>query len=192
MAKFLILMGSPRLNRNTAELLKPFMNELESNGHEVKYITLADKNILQCTGCHRCQMVVDRYGCIQNDDVAGIMDAVIASDYVVFATPIYTWYCTAPMKALLDRHYGLNKFYGRQKGSLWEGKKIAIITTHGYDAKYAAEPFEVGIKRLCEHSLLNYLGMYSVQDEDDMASFQTDEAIKGARAFARRLTKERA
>ena len=29
--------------------------------------------------------------------------------------------------------------------------------------------------------------MYSVRDEDDLASFQTEEAVAGARAFARQL-----
>ena len=185
--KFCILMGSPRVNGNTAELLKPFISLLENNQHEVTYITLQEKNIQPCKGCYACQNVKDKYGCVQDDDVAEIMDEIIKSDCIVLATPIYTWYCTAPMKALLDRHYGLNKFYGKEKGSLWEGKKIAIIATHGYDADYGAEPFETGIKRLCEHSRLNYMGMYSVRDEGDLASFQTKAAIFGAENFALRL-----
>jgi putative NADPH-quinone reductase len=81
----------------------------------------------------------------------------------------------------------MNKFYGTGKGSLWEGKKCAIIATHGYDAQYAAEPFETGIKNLCEHSKLNYVGMYSVRDEDNKASFQRLEAVEGAKTFARQL-----
>jgi multimeric flavodoxin WrbA len=181
-------MGSPRLNQNTAELLKPFMATLKNNECEIEYITLSDKNIQPCKGCYACQHVSDSYGCVQDDDTAKIMDSVIWSDCVVFATPIYSLFCTAPMKALLDRHYGLNKFYGKAaKGSLWEGKKIAIIATHGYDAGYAAEPFETGIKRLCEHSNLCYMGMYSVRDEDDLASFQTEIAISGAQDFALKL-----
>jgi Flavodoxin-like fold. len=91
------------------------------------------------------------------------------------------------MKALLDRHYGLNKYYGEAKGSLWEGKKVAIIATHGYDAEYGAGPFEAGVKRLCKHSKLKYFGMYSVRDEDNLASFQTVETMEGARMFARNL-----
>lgn len=185
--KFCILMGSPRLKGNTVELLKPFISELEQNKAEVDYITLQDKNIQPCKGCYSCQNVNGAYGCIQQDDVAEIMDSIISCDCLILATPIYTWYCTAPMKALLDRHYGLNKYYGKAKGSLWKGKKIAIITTHGYDAEYGAGPFEAGIKRLCEHSKLEYLGMYSVRDEDDLASFQTVEAMEGAQLFARKL-----
>lgn len=91
------------------------------------------------------------------------------------------------MKALLDRHYGLNKYYGSAEGSLWAGKKVGIIATHGYEGDYATEPFETGIKRLCKHSGLDYVGMYSVQDEDDLASFQTESAVAGAKAFADKL-----
>jgi multimeric flavodoxin WrbA len=180
-------MASPRLKGNTAELLKPFVQELESNGCAVNYITLSDKDIRPCQGCYACQNVEGSYGCVQDDDVGQIMDAIIGSDCVVFATPIYTWYCTAPMKALLDRHYGLNKYYGKAKGSLWEGKKVALVTTHGYDADYGAGPFEMGIKRLCEHSKLEYLGMYSARHVKDRSSFQTEEVVNGARGFALRL-----
>jgi multimeric flavodoxin WrbA len=181
-------MGSPRSNGNTAELLKPFISELEGNNCEVNYITLSDKNIQPCKGCYACQHVEGSYGCVQDDDVGQIMDAVIESDCVILATPIYTWYCTAPMKALLDRHYGLNKYYGKAKGSLWKDKRIAIISTHGYDSEYAAEPFETGIKRLCEHSKLKYMGMYSVRHVKNIKSFQTEEAITGAKDFALFLT----
>ena len=188
MSKICILMGSPRLNGNTAELLKPFIAELEMNGHTIEYITLTEKNILPCKGCYACQQIQKKYGCIQTDDVERIMEKIIESDCFVLASPIYTWYCTAPMKALLDRHYGLNKFYGDIKDSLWAGKKVAIIATHGYDAEYGAEPFETGIKRLCEHSDLKYIGMYSVRDENNLASFQTSEAIAGAKKFALKLS----
>ena len=187
MKKFCILMGSPRLNRNTAELLKPFMHTLKENKCNVSYITLADKDIQPCDGCFACQNAEGTFGCVLDDDVAQIMDNIIASDCIVLATPIYTWYCTALMKALLDRHFGLNKYYGSARGSLWAGKQVAIIATHGYEAKYATEPFEMGIQRLCEHSDLQYMGMYSVRDEDDLASFQTKAAITGAEDFAIRL-----
>jgi len=184
--KVCILMGSPRLGGNTAELLKPFVQEMKDNNCEINYITLTDKNIQQCIGCYACQNVVDRYGCVQNDDVGQIMDAIIESDCVVFATPIYAFFCTAPMKAVLDRHFGLNKYYGKQKGSLWKGKKIAVIATHGYGPD-AVEQFETGLKRLCAHSKLEYMGTYSVRHETDITSFQTETAISGAKEFARQL-----
>lgn len=185
--KVSIFMGSPRINGNTAELCKPFMNELRKNGAEVTCIVLSGKNIAPCKGCYYCQNVSGEYGCVQKDDMQAIADEIISTDVIVLATPIYTWFCPPEMKAMLDRHYGLNKFYGKASGSLWEGKSLAIIATHGYDRAYGAEPFETGIKRLCEHSKLRYMGMYSVRDEDDLNSFQTPEAISGAEDFAKRI-----
>lgn len=189
--KVCILMGSPRINGNTAELCKPFITELEKNAVETVYIPLYGKNISSCKGCYACQQVSGIYGCVQYDDMQEIVSEIITSDVIVFATPIYTWFCPPEMKAVLDRHYGMNKFYGKGTGSLWEGKRVAILATHGYDSSYGAEPFETGIKRLCKHSKLRYIGMYSVRDENDLASFQTEEAMNGAKVFAVKIIETR-
>lgn len=183
--KILILMGSPRLKGNTAELCKPFVEELKEGNAEVKYMELESMNIAPCKGCYACQDVEGKYGCVQKDDMYKVVENILWSDCIVLATPIYAWYCTPKMKAVLDRHYGLNKYYGNAEGSLWAGKKVGIIATHGYPDTYATEPFETGMKRLCKHSNLQYIGMYSVRDTDNLESFQTDKAVEGAKEFAR-------
>lgn len=188
--KVLILMGSPRLCGNTAELCKYFMDELRVQKAEVKYIELEKMTVNPCKEFYVCQDVAGEYGCAQKDDMTEIANEILWADLIILATPIFSWYCTAKMKAVLDRHYGFNKYYGNAEGCLWEGKSVGIIATHGYDGDYATEPFETGVKRLCIHSNLKYVGMYSVQDNDNLASFQTEEAIEGAKAFARKVTDE--
>ena len=187
MMKILILMGSPRLNGNTAELCKPFIKRLEERGAQVSYIPVEELDISPCRACYACQNISGEYGCVQRDDMYEIVREMIAADCIILATPIYSWYCPAKLKAVLDRHYGLNKYYGSAEGSLWAGKKVGIIATHGYEGDYATSPFETGVERLCKHSNLEYVGMYSVQDEDDLASFQTESAVAGAREFADRI-----
>ncbi len=45
-----------------------------------------------------------------------IFRKVLACDLLVFATPIYSWYCTPPLKAAMDRlAYGMDKYYGDEK-----------------------------------------------------------------------------
>lgn len=111
--KVCILMGSPRPNGNTASLLKPFVSELKKYNAEIYEIDLHSKSIKPCTGCGVCQDIPDAFGCPQEDDVQYIFDAILAADIFVLATPIYSWYCTPPMKAMLDRLvYGMNKYYG--------------------------------------------------------------------------------
>ena len=185
-----ILMGSPRLNRNTAELCKPFMDELRQHKAEVDYITLRDKEIAPCMGCYRCQNVADEYGCAQSDDMQAIIESILKADVLVFATPIYIWQATPYMKAVMDRMYGLNKFYGSApRAVLNEGQAYALIATCGYDLDYGAGLLNEGLRRWCEHSGLPYIGMYAVRDEDNLASFQTEAAIAGAREFALKILK---
>ena len=183
----LVLMGSPRLHGNTAELCKYFMAELQTQKVEVEYIELEKMQINPCKECYACQDVTGEYGCAQKDDMTQVAAKILWADVIVLATPIFSWYCTAKMKAFLDRHYGFNKYYGSAEGCLWEGKSVGIIATHGYEGDYATGPFETGIQRLCIHSNLKYVGMYSVQDNDNLASFQTPEANAGVKAFAQKI-----
>lgn len=187
-----ILNGSPRLHGNTAELLKPFCDELAAGKAHVNAINLTELKISSCKGCYHCQEIPNEYGCVQKDDMHAVAQAVLESDLIVLATPIYTWYCTTELKAVLDRFYGFAKFYRSAKGNLVEGKRLAILATHGYDASYAADPFVIGIQRMCEHYHMRYDGMYSVRDVDDLASFQKKQAQSGAREFGRYLLQKNA
>ena len=145
-----ILMGSPRLNGNTAELCKPFIDELKQNNVEVQYITLHDKNIASCLGCYHCQRKADEYGCSQkNDDMKGIIRQILLADILVFATPIYTWQATTQMKAVMDRMFGLEKFYGdTPRDSLNKNQSFALIATCGYEINYGSDLLDEAIRRL--------------------------------------------
>ena len=112
-----ILMGGPRREGNTAALLAPFLEECEALGVETKTVWLYDEDIAPCQGCMGCQDRLDGPGCVQEDGFAEIFQAMAASDVIVLATPIYAFFCTAPMKALLDRAiYAGTKNYGWVKG----------------------------------------------------------------------------
>ena len=89
----LILMGSPRLHGNTAELCRPFVQQLRDLGAGVEYIPLAGKKIGPCRGCYACQNVEGAYGCVQQDDMQEIVRAILRADLLVLATPISgpTW-----------------------------------------------------------------------------------------------------
>ena len=185
--KVCIINGSPRRDGNTEEILKPFRQRLTELGAQVDDIFLKDWRVAPCLECYACQDVQGEYGCVQKDDAEEIFRRVGACDLLVLASPIFTWYCTAEMKALMDRHYGLNKFYRSAKGQLIPKLSIALITTHGYEDDFANEPFETGVKRWCWHSHWDYAGRYSVRDVDGMPDMQTPEAIEGAERFAEEL-----
>lgn len=187
--KALLLMGSPRRNGNTAALLGPLREELEAAGMETETVRLYDRDVRPCTACRRCQENWTAFGCSQADDVPGIFDQVLESGLLVLATPIYSWYCTPPMKALLDRLvYGMNKYYGREKGpSLWAGKSLALLMTCGYRPEKGTDLFEEGMRRYCKHSGLRYLGGRAERHLGYDTVFLDEEKAARTRVFAREL-----
>jgi len=190
--KFSILMGSPRKEGNTQAILVPFMDELKALGHEEDLFWLTDMDIKGCIACRACQKDWSIFGCKLSDDMQQIFDSVLAADSIILACPIYCWYCTAPMKAALDRlMYGMNKYYGEEKGpSIWAGKHLSIITTCGYKPEKGADLFEEGIKRYCKHSALIYDGMLAERDLGYKAVFMDDEKAKHAKEFAHFLVEK--
>ena len=187
--KFTVLMGSPRKQGNTNAILCPFIDELNTQGHETELFWLYDMNIAGCVACRACQEDWSIFGCKFNDDMQKVFDSIYACDHIVLACPIYSWYCTAPMKAALDRLvYGMNKYYGREKGpSLWAGKKVSLIVTCGYRPEKGADLFETGMQRYCKHSQLIYAGMYAERDLGYNATFMDNEKEQNARDFAKLL-----
>lgn len=183
--KFVILKGSPRKKGNTNALVSIFLKELEKNDIEYKEFDLYDMNLLPCNDCFTCQNVLDSFGCPIKDDMHIIFDSIIESDFIVIASPIYSWSCTPPTKCVLDRLvYGMNKFYGKTRANLWENKKVLIITSCGYKVEKGADLFEEQIKRYCKHSRLNYLGMLCERDLGKNHAFLDENKTNDIKKFA--------
>ena len=186
-----IFRSSPRENGNTNSLTDAVSAELKQSGCRVTEFDLNDMDIRPCTSCRECQKDWTVVNCAQPDDFGTLAAAVKESDMIVLSTPIYSWYCTPPMKALLDRMvYAFNMYYGEKRGpSLWEGKQVAVVTTCGYPPEKGADLFEEGIKRFCRHSKLEYLGMICEQNKGYQLAFMDEEKTKHAKEFAEGLLK---
>lgn len=184
--KVCILMGSMKKNGNTATLLQPFLEQLKVQEVDIQYIWICDHHIEPCRSCFVCQDIEDKTGCSLNDEMVEIYKALLETDCIVFATPIYSWFCTAPMKLVMDRLFCMNKYYGNTKThySLWKDKKCAIITTCGYEIEKGADLFEEAVKRLAKHSQLDYIGMLAVRDINGVSDFETKEVINKSKEFA--------
>ena len=185
--KALILMGSPRKGGNTASLTAPFVDELKANGVECTTFDVYDMDLRPCVACRTCQKDWSIFGCPQDDDMQQIFDAALEADLIVAASPIYSWYCTPPIKNALDRLvYGMNKYYGEEMGpSIWKGKKMALISTCGYPVEKGADLWEEGMKRYAKHSRLQYVGMVCERQRNYGEQFMDEEKEVKMRAFAK-------
>lgn len=50
---------------------------------------------------YACQKVSDQPGCVQKDDFKEIIEKIIDSEIVVYASPVYVWDFSAQLKALI-------------------------------------------------------------------------------------------
>jgi len=99
--KVLIISASPRKHGNSDLLCDQFMAGAKDVGNSVEKIRVQEKNINFCLGCMACQNNGGK--CIQNDDMAGILEKMTAADVLVMATPVYFYTMNAQMKILIDR-----------------------------------------------------------------------------------------
>ncbi len=100
--KVLIISSSPRKGGNSDVLCDEFARGAKESGNDVEKIFLKDKKINYCTGCGFCN-TNDYTACSQNDDMKEILDKILKTDVIVFATPVYFYTMCAQMKTFIDR-----------------------------------------------------------------------------------------
>ena len=131
--KITVLQGSPKSNGSTAMLVERFADGAREAGHTVDVVEVAKKRISPCTGCVKCG-----FGgpCVLSDDFDELRAQILASDMVVFATPLYYYGMTAQLKTVVDRFCSANpSITGRRL-------KTALITVAWNDDDWTFDALE--------------------------------------------------
>ena len=153
------LLGSARKKGNTAAVLGWVEEEIKSLDHDVERIYLNNKSIGGCLGCDKCGENPDEIACVQKDDAIGIMEQMISSEVILFASPIYFWGFSAQIKALIDRSYSLVANYHKPGWtSLLEGKRIGLLVTGEVSYEQNAEGMFTAFDRLVEYYMARKSG----------------------------------
>ena len=147
----IVLQGSPNKCGSTAILVDEFARGARMAGHAVGRIDVALEDIRPCTGCVACGYGVRP--CVQHDAMGEILDKILASDMVVFATPLYYYGMTAQLKAVVDRFCSENSaITGRRL-------KSALLTVAWNADDWTFEALEVHYKTLVRYLDMTDCGM---------------------------------
>ena len=148
--KINVLMGSPNKNGSTSILVNEFKKGAEESGHKVDVLDICHMNIHPCTGCVACGY---EGTCVQKDDVEIIRGKLLASDMVVFATPLYYYGMSAQLKMVVDRFCAYN--------SSLNGKhlKSALLTVAWNTADWTFEALTAHYKTLVRYINFEDMGM---------------------------------
>jgi len=171
--KITILLGSARKKGNTAKVVAWVENELISLGHDVESIYLHPMNLKGCLGCGKCKEKTDSIGCVQKDDVPEVLEKMIASQLVIFSSPLYFWGFSAQIKAVIDRTYGLYT-KAPTHTSLIDGQRQALIATGAGAYEENAECMVTAFGRMQKyHKAVNVGELF-------IASCTTPDALDGS------------
>ncbi len=101
--KVTVFNGSPRgRDSNSHLIVEPLLEGAQQAGAETEEVFLIEKDIKYCLGCFYCWGKTPGT-CTLKDDMAGLIDLFLDSDYVGIATPVYGMLMTALLKNFTDR-----------------------------------------------------------------------------------------
>jgi multimeric flavodoxin WrbA len=162
--KITTILGSARKKGNTATVLAKFEDIAVSNGHEIDRINITNYKLNGCIGCDKCQSILDQPGCVQKDNMLSIFKRMIASDVIIYSTPLYAWSFTAQIKPLIDRQYCLVKNYDTSEyKSFLKDKKVALLVTCGGEYLRNADLIPIIFKRESDYLGCVVVGTYVVE-----------------------------
>ena len=97
--------GSPRKDWNTGTLLTKALEGAESAGAQTKLVHLYDLDFKGCTSCFCCKRKGNTCAglCAQRDELRPVLAEALASDALVFGSPIYFSDVTGEMRSFLER-----------------------------------------------------------------------------------------
>ncbi|MFX0102389.1 MAG: flavodoxin family protein [Candidatus Hodarchaeota archaeon] len=148
--KIFILTGSPHKNGTSNTLVKEFIKGAKESGHEIDLYDVAKGNIHPCLGCDSCGMAGD---CVQDDDGNMVLQKILKSDCLVFATPVYYFGMSAQLKTMIDR------FYARTTEITRKRLKAVLITTAWNNDKVVMKAIEHHFRTIFDYMDFENKGM---------------------------------
>ena len=198
--KVLGFVGSPRKKGNTAVLVDTFLDGASSAGAEVKKFFLADHNINQCQGCYKNCVLKPGFHCaIFRDDMDMLLEEMISSDLMLFASPYYSASYTAIMARFFERCLPLWEIeIVGEMGSMdafkfinnpLKGKKAVIGIVHDYKdpstADLAIKAFEENLGKTYMMEIVEKIHVTDVRDIGDIN--KKSEVLENIFALGKKL-----
>ena len=153
--KITVFNGSPRAEKgNTHVMVKAFLEGAKTANAEVENIFLAKKNIEHCLVCFKC-WTRHPGECVIKDDMGPLREKLMASDVIVYATPVYVDNVTSILKIFMERLVPLTDphFYKNEKNECLHSKryakypKIVVIANCGYPEQSTFQVLNLLFKR---------------------------------------------
>lgn len=120
--KVLGLIGSPRINGNTAKLVREILAGAREKGAETVEYNLTKMDIKGCRDCSAC---LEKGACILEDDMQKLYREMEEADALVLGSPVYMGGISGQAKLFVDRFHPLV----HDSSKPLAGKKLVLAYT---------------------------------------------------------------
>ena len=178
MSNIVILVGSMRINGNTARLAQSFADgAVQNNNVEIVYV--ADYNVNPCIGCNSC-FVREGNKCFQDDDMVKIYEKLRNADIVVIASPVYFYGISAQLKAIVDRLHTPMR-------NTFHIKKLGLLLVGAAQLPNLFDPIIMQYQMVLDFFKLESIGMVLVRGVKDIGDIDDSPALKEAYELGKSL-----
>jgi len=185
--RIMTVLGSPKMDGNTAGALKMFEDAVGGT-HEIVRVDLPKMDVMGCQGCYACQQNPDEASCVVRDDATDFLKKLVDVDAVVYAAPLYMWGFPSKIHAFMERHLSLVTGYMTpQYKSLVEGKKAALLLTCGGPVEGNANAIQTVFDAFAAYAKADAVGKYIVAGAttpDEIEGKATDVIARMAADFS--------
>ena len=171
MSNIVILVGSMRINGNTAWLAQSFAEGAVQNNN-VEIVSVADYNVNPCIGCNSC-FVREGNKCFQEDDMVKIYEKLRNADIVVIASPVYFYGISAQLKAIVDRLHTPMR-------NTFHIKKLGLLLVGAAQLPNLFDPILMQYQMVLDFFKLESIGTVLVRGVNDIGDIDGNSALKEA------------
>jgi multimeric flavodoxin WrbA len=136
-SKVIAIVGSYRKGGVIEQAVEAVLEGARRQGAETRMIRLTEKHIEFCTNCRECCQSPgpERGQCVQQDDLAPLLQEIESADALVLASPINYGNVTAIFRRFLERLIGSTYWpWGQptpKPRTKWMPRKAVFIATSG-------------------------------------------------------------
>lgn len=124
--------ASPRKEGNTAWIINTILDGAKAQGAETQSWHFSDLDIQPCRGCLACHSGDQDRGCVINDDMQQLYDALAHADALVLGSPVYMGQMSGQAKIFTDRLFAqITPRFSPHFKEEHAGKKLMLVFTQG-------------------------------------------------------------
>lgn len=178
MSNIVILVGSIRINGNTARLAQSFAKGAAKNNN-VEIVPVVDYNVNPCIGCNSC-FVREGNKCFQDDDMVKIYEKLRNADIVVIASPVYFYGISAQQKAIVDRLHTPMR-------NTFHIKKLGLLLAGAVQLPNLFDPILMQYQMVLDFFELESIGTVLLRGVKDIGDIENSSALEDAYALGNSL-----